>query len=96
MMLDQGGNLVQWPSANRSKKISADASLAAGLDPRIGPNIRLDDDPRALPTNMLAQAEPHIVRHPILPDILVATFQEGRYTDGGAVIAATPSLRTAG
>ncbi len=85
MMLDRGGNLVQWPSANRSKKISADASLVAGLDPRIGPNLRLGDDPPALPTNMLAQAEPHIARHPNLPDILVATFQEGRYTDGGAV-----------
>src|SRR6266446_3210342 len=64
---------------------SADTSLTAGLDPRVGLNLRLGDDPAQLPTNMLAQAEPHIVRHPTQPDILAATFQEGRYTDGGAV-----------
>jgi hypothetical protein len=48
-------------------------------------NLRLGNDPSQLPTNMLAQAEPHIARHPTQPDILVATFQEGRYVDGGAV-----------
>src|SRR5260370_12364705 len=64
---------------------SADTSLTAGLDPRVGLNLRLGDDPSQLPANMLAQAEPHIARHPTQPDILAATFQEGRYTDGGAV-----------
>src|SRR5260370_39996828 len=64
---------------------SADASLAAGLDPRVGLNLRLGNDPSQLPANMLAQAEPHIARHPSQPDVLVATFQEGRYTDAGAV-----------
>ncbi|HWW02543.1 MAG TPA: exo-alpha-sialidase [Candidatus Acidoferrum sp.] len=64
---------------------SADASLAAGLDPRVGLNLRLGNDPPQLPANMLAQAEPHIARHPSQPDVLVATFQEGRYTDAGAV-----------
>jgi hypothetical protein len=64
---------------------SADSSLNAGLDPRVGLNLRLGNDPSQLPPNMLAQAEPHIARHPTQPDILVATFQEGRYVDGGAV-----------
>src|SRR5260370_36921404 len=64
---------------------SADTSLTAGLDPRVGLNLRLGDDPSQLPANMLAQAEPHIARHPTQPDIRAATFQEGRYTDGGAV-----------
>src|SRR6266404_1001009 len=64
---------------------SADTSLTAGLDPRVGLNLRLGNDPSQLPANMLAQAEPHIARHPTQPDILAATFQEGRYTDGGAI-----------
>ena len=34
---------------------------------------------------MRAQAEPHIARSPNDPEFLVATFQEGRFTDGGAV-----------
>jgi hypothetical protein len=34
---------------------------------------------------MRAQAEPHIARSQVSPDFLVATFQEGRFTDGGAV-----------
>ena len=32
-----------------------------------------------------AQAEPHIARHPTNADLLAATFQEGRYTNGGAL-----------
>jgi len=84
VLLDQNGNLVQWPNARRPK-ISADPSITAGLDPRVGPNVRLGDDPSALPANQRAQAEPHIARHPTQPDILAATFQEGRYTDGGAI-----------
>jgi hypothetical protein len=34
---------------------------------------------------MLAQAEPHIARDPNVPDTLAATFQEGRFTNGGSV-----------
>src|SRR5882724_674554 len=84
MLLDQNGSLVQWPNARRPK-ISADLSITAGLDPRVGPNLRLGDDPSALPANQRAQAEPHIARHPTLPDRLTATFQEGRFAEGGAV-----------
>jgi hypothetical protein len=64
---------------------AAEEGRAAALDPKIGPNIRLGDDPDPLPATRRAQAEPHIVRSPSDPDVLVATFQEGRFEDGGAV-----------
>ena len=83
MLLDRGGDLVQPPQPHWMKR-SADESLTAGLDPRVGPNVRLGDDPAALPASLRAQAEPHIARHPARPDFLAATFQEGRFTDGGA------------
>src|SRR5260370_11712312 len=71
---------------------SADTNLTAGLDARVGPNVRLGDDPAALPSNLRAQAEPHIARDPNNPDTLAATFQEGRYTPGGEVgLAHTPT-----
>jgi hypothetical protein len=76
--LDANGNLVDWSGAEA--KIKA----AVSLDRRVSGNIRLGDDPAALPTNLRAQAEPHIVRSPTDPDFLVATFQEGRYTNGSA------------
>ncbi len=34
---------------------------------------------------MRAQAEPHIARSPVDPNLITAVFQEGRFTDGGAV-----------
>ncbi len=88
-LLDRQGSLVKWPNASqltttRSAR-SADSSLNAGLDARVGPNVRLGDDPPQLPSNLRAQAEPHIARHPTNPDFLAATFQEGRYTNGGAL-----------
>ena len=55
------------------------------LDLRVAPDLRLGDDPAALPPDMRAQAEPHIARSPVDPDFLTAVFQEGRFTDGGAV-----------
>jgi hypothetical protein len=76
--LDEDGNLVDWKGAEATTK------AAVALDPRVGGNIRLGDDPAALPPDLRAQAEPHIARSPVDPDFLVATFQEGRYTDGQA------------
>ena len=88
-MLDHGGNLATSPSggsvAAGSVQASTDPIINAGLDPRVGSNIRLGSDPTQLPSNLRAQAEPHIARHPTNSDLLVGTFQEGRYTDGGAV-----------
>lgn len=57
----------------------------AVLEPRVGLNIRLGDDPDALPANQRGQVEPHIVRSPANPDTLLATFQEGRYFDAGGI-----------
>lgn len=54
-------------------------------DPRIGPNLRLGEDPSALPAARRAQAEPHVARSFTDPNLLVAIFQEGRFEDGGAV-----------
>jgi hypothetical protein len=85
MLLNQSNNLVRPPVGVWQPKISADANLLAGLDARVGPNIKLGNDPAQLPTNMVAQAEPHIVRDPNVADTLLATFQEGRFTNGGAV-----------
>jgi hypothetical protein len=88
MLLDRNGNLVKSPSISPARRSAASAAAAqtqVALDPRIGSNLRLGDDPSALPANMRAQAEPHIARSPVNPDFLVATFQEGRFTDGGAV-----------
>lgn len=52
---------------------------------QISANIRLGDDPPQLPANRRAQAGSHIARSFKDPTLLVATFQEGRHTTGGAV-----------
>ncbi|MEP6602979.1 MAG: sialidase family protein [Spartobacteria bacterium] len=89
MLLDRNGDLVRPPAASAARSTSPSAADAAllnvALDPRIGGNIRLGDDPAPLPANMRAQAEPHIFRSVVNADFLAATFQEGRFTDGGAV-----------
>jgi hypothetical protein len=87
MLLNNDNNLVQ-PAIARSKTAASDQlqeQVPTPLDPRVGLNIRLGDDPPELPTNMRAQAEPHIARSPTNPDFIAATFQEGRFTTGGAV-----------
>src|SRR5262249_7930746 len=40
---------------------------------------------RQLPSNQLAEAEPHIIRSFTDPNPVIATFQEGRQTGGGAL-----------
>lgn len=55
------------------------------LDARVGTNIRLGEDPEALASTLRGQAEPHLARSAFNPDLLLATFQEGRHPDGGAV-----------
>jgi hypothetical protein len=89
--LNVAGSLVQAPATRTSRAqtdspgTSGDADAAVTLDLRVGSNIRLGDDPPALPSNQRAQAEPHIARAPNDPDLLLATFQEGRYTNGAAI-----------
>jgi hypothetical protein len=60
---------------------SADPAI---LDPKLSANIRLGDDPAALPADLRAQVGPHLARSYTDPGLLVATFQEGRYPGGGA------------
>ncbi|MEY2603605.1 MAG: hypothetical protein QOH31_1386, partial [Verrucomicrobiota bacterium] len=62
------------------------ATAPVALDVRVGPNIRLGDDPSQLPANMRAQAEPDIARSLSNDDFLVATFQEGRFTTSGGSV----------
>lgn len=57
----------------------------ARLDLRLDANVRMGADPDLLPANRRAQAEPHVIRDPIRPNVLLATLQEGRLEDGGAV-----------
>ncbi len=89
MLLNRDGNLVAPPrSAAASGGTRAgvqDRQFMLELDPRVGMNIRLGDDPPELPSTIRSQAEPHIERSVTHPDFLAATFQEGRFTDGGAV-----------
>ncbi|MFL6541633.1 MAG: sialidase family protein [Chthoniobacterales bacterium] len=89
MRLDQNGSLVRAPrsvsrAAERTSGSTATAAEIA-LDPRVGANIRLGDDPPTLPSNQRAQAEPFIMRSRTNLDLVVATFQEGRFVDGGAI-----------
>jgi len=53
-------------------------------DPRRGYNILVGEDPALLDPNWPHQAEPHIVRSPLDPEMLLAVWQDGRYSDGGA------------
>jgi hypothetical protein len=83
-LLDRNGDLVRQ-SALAGPPAQAEAIAPVTLDLRVAPNLRLGDDPPQLPPNMRAQAEPHIARSPVDPETLAAVFQEGRFTDGGAV-----------
>ncbi len=90
LRLDAGGDLVETPAAHASRTRSPEIAspLPDGVgasDARVGTNVRLGDDPPALPSFQRAQAEPHIMRSPIDSNYLLATFQEGRFADGSAV-----------
>ena len=82
MLLDRGGDLVAAPASSTAQ---GEAAAEVTLDLRVAPNLRLGDDPAPLPPTMRAQAEPHIARSQVDPDFLTAVFQEGRFSDGGAV-----------
>ena len=90
MLLNRDNNLVLPPRTGTTAKgatVTQEAvSGPVALDLRIGPNIRLGNDPSSLPSNMRAQAEPHIARAITNEDFLAGVFQEGRFaTSGGAV-----------
>src|SRR5438552_2664907 len=90
MLLNRDDNLVLPPRPVTTPKggttTEEQVTGPVMLDPRVGPNIRLGDDPPALPPSMRAQAEPDIARAIGDNNFLTAVFQEGRFaTDGGAV-----------
>ena len=90
MLLNRDNNLVLPPRITTTAKggttTEEQVTAPVMLDPRVGPNIRLGDDPAALPPSMRAQAEPDIARAIGDNNFLAAVFQEGRFaTDGGAV-----------
>ena len=90
LMLLNRDNLVLPPRSITTAKGGTTAEEAASapvaLDLRIGPNIRLGNDPSPLPSNMRAQAEPHIARATSNEDFLVGVFQEGRFANGGGAV----------
>jgi hypothetical protein len=90
MLLNRDNNLVLPPRSITAVKgettTEEAASAPVALDFRIGSNIRLGNDPSALPSNMRAQAEPHIARATTNEDFLVGAFQEGRFATGGGAV----------
>jgi len=90
MLLNRDNNLVLPPRTITTAKGETTTEKAASgpvaLDLRIGPNIRLGDDPAALPSGMRAQAEPHIARATTSEDFLVGVFQESRFANGGGAV----------
>lgn len=62
----------------------ADSDPGGWLTPSAGWPISLGPDPTGLNVAAINQAEPHLVRHPSAPLLLLAVFQDGRLTNGGA------------
>ncbi len=82
-----GTDFIQPGNSKRAKAMDLSAHLTGDplIDIRIGPNVLIGDDDPVLPLNMRAQAEPHLIRSPLDPYFLLGTWQDGRFTDGGAV-----------
>jgi hypothetical protein len=86
MLLAEAGKLKASPqqrAANTSGPIARPPP--AVWSPKIGPNNPLGTEPEWLPSSRRAQAEPHLARSYVDPALLLATLQEGRFEDGGAL-----------
>lgn len=80
------GGLITRPSALVAASGINKGIPPVTLDARVGDDIRLGEDPAPLPSSQNSQAEPHIWRSAVNSELLVATFQEGRFAaDGGAL-----------
>jgi hypothetical protein len=90
MLFNKNDNLVRpspvWSSQGGRVRPEQPEIPSVALDLRVGANIRLSNDPPALPPNMRAQAEPHIARSMTNADFLAAVFQEGRFATGGGAV----------
>ncbi|RME91805.1 MAG: exo-alpha-sialidase, partial [Verrucomicrobia bacterium] len=74
---------MQPPAARRPEARSSPA-LREQRPPHLGPDQPIGAEPDALPEDLRAQAEPHVARSFFDPGLVLATWQEGRYGDGGA------------
>lgn len=79
------GETSRPPLARAGYPDLAKGKPPAVLDARVGANVRLGEDPAALPATQRGQAEAHLFRSVIAPDTLLAGFQDGRFPDGGAL-----------
>ncbi|HEY4758780.1 MAG TPA: hypothetical protein VIH43_09475, partial [Chthoniobacterales bacterium] len=89
MLLNRDNNIVLPPRSLTTPNGTVTEEALTGpvvLDLRMGPNIRLGNDPPALPPTMRAQAEPHIARATTIEDFVVGVFQEGRFASGGGAV----------
>ena len=98
MLLNRDDNLVAPPQllARQAPGATAAQTAAVALDPRVGEDVRLGNDPPQLPANMRAQAEPFIARSLNTDAVLAATFQEGRFATGGGAVDCGYSMSTNG
>ncbi len=58
----------------------------AVLDARVGVNVRVGDDPDDLLPTQRGQAEPHVYRSVANANLLLASFQEGRFAENGGAL----------
>lgn len=77
------GGILHPPSPHADGTAPAKGTPPPILDARVGDNIQLGTDPNALLPGQRSQAEPHAWRAAAFPELIVATFQEGRYAAGG-------------
>ena len=82
-LLDRGGDLVS-PAARNPSSVHEETAAVA-LDLRVAPNLRLGDDPDPLAPTCGRRPNRISSRSPVDPQFLLATFQEGRFVDGGAL-----------
>src|SRR5437868_471051 len=52
--------------------------LPAALDPKVGLNIRMGQDPAQLPSNARGEVEPYMIRSFSDPNLIAATWSDGR------------------
>jgi hypothetical protein len=88
--LDAEGAFGGSAIIHRAATANGTADLSKGrppviLDARVGSNVRLGNDPAVLPNGQRGQAEPHIYRSATNPGVLLATFQEGRFSTSGSL-----------
>lgn len=78
---------------NQARRASPPATVQ--LDGRVGTNQIIGPETDALGAQR-AQAEPHVARSPVNPDVLLATWQDGRFSSGGGALTCGYAVSTNG